>query len=168
MKASADSLPIHPYEEGRLPMTEEELRMMERNRRLTRRVMVPMMGLMGTSGLAGGFWAISTETIAVGIGLTFSALIMLGFAGFYFADTRKPIERREKFFVTGVITGKKKRGSEFTSVYYELILNGGNYRCFVYNKKDFEKVKLGDIVQCERLEENSVYADRVTVMTHAK
>lgn len=148
-------------------MTEEELRLMERNRRLTRRIMVPMMGMMGTSGLAGGFWAISTETLAVGIGLAFSSLIMLGFAWFYFSDTRKPVERREKFFVTGVITGKKRRGSEFTKVYYELVLNGGKYVCFVY-KEEADKVRLGDIVQCERLEENSVYADRVTVMTRVK
>lgn len=167
MESADESEPFHPFEEGRLPMSEEDLRILERNRRLTQRIMVPLMGLMGTSGIVGGFWAISTQTLAVGIGLTFSSLIMLGFAGFYYADTRKPIERREKFFVTGVITSIKRRGSEFTKVYYELILNDGNYRCFIY-KEDIEKVKPGDIVQCERLEENSVYADRVTVMTRVK
>jgi hypothetical protein len=153
----------HPYETGRLPMSEEELSIMDRNRRLTRRIMVPLMGLMGICGLAGGVYAMAIETMAIGFGLTFASLTMLGFTLFYIADTKKPVSRPEKFFVTGVVSSKRKRGSPFTNIYYELNLNGDKYRCFI-SKKDFERLKTGDIVQCERLEETSVYADRVIVI----
>ena len=154
-----------PFHEGRLPMTDEELRIMERNRRLTRRIMVPMMTVLGICGVVGGIFAILTEKSVVGIGLTFSAITMLGFALFYFSDTRKPVELPEKFFVTGVITGKRKRGSAFTSVYYEINLNRGTYTCYV-GEEDFKRLKAGDKVQCERLVENSVFADRVVVLSN--
>ena len=101
---------IH-YEEGRLPMSEDELVVMERNRRLTRRVMVPMMALLGTSGLAGGVFVWTTGVLAVGIGLAASSIIMLGFAAYYLKDTKQSVERPEKFFVSGVVTGKRKTGS---------------------------------------------------------
>lgn len=153
----------HPFETGCLSMSDEELSVLERNRRLTRRIMVPLMSLMGTCGLAGGIFAIATDTVAIGIGLTVSALSMLGFAIFYAVDTRKPVVRPEKFFVTGVITRKRKRGGAFTYVYYELKLSDDRYTCFV-SKKDFERLKQGDVVQCERLEESSVFADRVVVL----
>jgi hypothetical protein len=158
---SQDSHP-YPYNEGRLPMSEEELRTVEKNRRLMRRLAAPMMGLLGALGLAGGIWAFTTDTILVGSGIVSSSLIMLGFAWYYVSETRKPLDRPEKFFVTGVITGKRKIGNAFTTVYYELTLNGGKYRCFI-SEKDFDRLNPGDIVQCERLDENSVDADRVTV-----
>jgi hypothetical protein len=125
--------------------------------------MVPLMVLMGASGLVGGIWAITTDTLAIGIGLMSSSVTMLGFAWFYATDTKKPVVRPEKYFVTGVITSKRKRGSGFTNVYYEINLNDGKYTCFV-PKKDFERIKPGDIVQCERMEKTSVDVERVTVV----
>lgn len=154
-----------PYQEGRLPMTEEELRIMERNRRLTRRIMVPMMTVLGGCGLFGGIFAIFTDKSAVGIGLTFSAVTMLGFAWYYFTDTKKQVELPEKFFVSGVITQKRQRGSVFTQVYYEINLNRSKYVCYV-SQKDFKRLKVGDKVQCERLVESSVFADRVVVLSN--
>lgn len=144
-------------------MSDEELRVMERNRRLTRHIMVPLMLLLGGSGVVGGIFAITQEVSEVGIGLTSSALIMLLLGWFYARDTRKPIERPEKFFVSGVITDKRKTGSAFTTTYHEIKLNGGKYTCFI-NEKDFKKLKPGDVVQCERLEENSLHADRVVLL----
>lgn len=146
-------------------MTEEELRIMERNRRLTRRIMVPMMTVLGGCGLVGGIFAILTDMSAVGIGLTFSAVTMLGFATFYFYDSKKPVERPEKFFITGVITRKKKSG-DFTRRYYSIELNGDRHRCYL-TEAEFGKVKVGDHVQCERLVETSVFADRVVVLGKA-
>lgn len=145
---------------GRLPMSDEELRLLERNRLMTRRILVPLMALLGTCGFLGGIWAITTEDIAVGIGLTFSALVMLAFAVFFAVDTRKPVERPEKFFVTGTVTKMKKTGSVITNVYYSIELNDGQHKCFT-TEQDFKKIKVGDAVMCERLEENSVFADRV-------
>lgn len=151
----------HPaYEVGRLPMSDEELRIMERNRRLTRRIMVPLMGLMGACGVAGGIWAISTDTLAIGIGLSFSALTMLGFAWFYAVDTKRPVERPEKFFVTGTVTRMKKSGSVLTRIYYSVELNENRYMCYL-TEEEFKRIKVGDVVRCERLVETSVYADRV-------
>jgi hypothetical protein len=88
---------------------------------------------------------------------------MLGFAWFYATDTKRPVERPEKFFVTGVITSKRKINSDFPYVYYEIKLNSGKYKCYV-SKLDFERLKPGNVVQCERLNENSMYADRVLVV----
>jgi hypothetical protein len=141
-------------------MSDEELRLLERNRLMTRRILVPMMAVLGACGFLGGIWAITTDDIAIGIGLTFSAIVMLGFAGFYIIDTRKPAERPEKFFVTGIVTKMKKTGSVVTNVYYSIELNDSQYKCFT-SEEDFKKIKVGDAVMCERLEENSLIADRI-------
>ncbi len=156
----SESTAPESFQVGRLPMTEEELRILERNRRMTRRIMVPLMWAFGALGLGGGVWAIFTDALAVGIGLTFASITMLGFAWFFTMDTKKPVERPEKFFTTGTITGMKKTGSVFTQVYYRIELNDNRYRCFV-SEPDFRRIKVGDVVTCERLEENSLFADRV-------
>lgn len=158
--------PDNTYEAGRLPMTDEELRIMEKNRRFTRRIGVPLMILMGGCGLLGGIWAIATDASAVGIGLAFSSMIMLGLGGYYFRETRTPVERPEKFFVTGVIT-KKKMSGDFTRRYYHIELNNNRYKCFLY-AEEFKKLNVGDVVQCERLIETSVYADRVVILKKGK
>ena len=157
---------IH-YEEGRLPMSEDELVAMERNHRLTRRVMVPMMALLGTSGLAGGVFVWTTGVLAVGIGLAASSVIMLGFAAYYLKDTKQSVERPEKFFVSGVVTGKRKTGSAFTQVYYQVTLSGGRHVCYL-READYNKINPGDLIQCERLLETSVDADRVVVLRSAR
>lgn len=144
-------------------MSEDELRLLAKNRRLTRRIMVPMMGLLGGGGLAGGIWTGVTDYLTVGLGLTFSSVIMLGFAAYYFFNTKEPVELPEKFFVTGVITDKKQTGSGFTQRYYRIELNKDRYACYL-TKTDFDRVKVGDFVRCERLLEDSVYADRIVVM----
>jgi hypothetical protein len=160
--ASQNSSQDAHYETGRLPMTDEELRIMERNRRLTRRIMVPLMGIMGASGVAGGVFYMAEGWLAVNIGLVISGLIMSGFAWFYYSDSKRPVERPEKFFVTGVITRKRKSG-DFTRRYYSIELNGDRYKCFI-DEAEFDRLKVGDRVQCERLLETSVFADRVVVL----
>ena len=150
-------------EVGRLPMSDEELGVLERNRRLARRVMVPIMVVLGACGFMGGIWAMGTDTLAIGIGLTFSALIMLGLAWAYYTSARKPIARPEKFFVSGIVTEKKKTGSVVTWVYYRIELNNKRYGCYL-SEAEFNRVKVGDRVRCERLVESSVDADRVVIL----
>lgn len=143
-------------------MTDEELRIMERNRRLTRRIMVPLMSLMGACGVAGGILSMAEDTSVVSIGLAFSGLVMSGFAWYYYSDSKKPVERPEKFFVSGVVTKRSKSG-DFTRRYYSIELSGGRYKCYI-TEAEFNNLQVGDRVQCERLVETSVFADRVVLL----
>lgn len=152
--------PPNVLSEGRLPMSDEELRLLERNRRMTRTILVPLMVALGACGILGGIWAITTDDLVVGIGLASSATVMLGFAVFFALDTKKPVERPEKFFVTGIVTHMKKTGSVITRVYYIVELNDNQYKCYT-TEETFRKIKVGDAVMCERLEESSVFADRI-------
>lgn len=149
-----------PYQEGRLPMSDAELKLVERNRMLTRNVMVPIMSVIGLLGLIGGLWIVTAEASIVGIGLTTSALAMIGLAVFYYLNTQKPIVRLEKFFVTGIVTDHRKTGGLLTNIYYRVKLNDGRYTGFI-TKEDFRKCQRGDIIRCERLDETSVNVHRV-------
>jgi len=149
-----------PYQEGRLPMTDLELKLVERNRKLTLNIMVPIMAVIGVLGLAGGLWIISTERSYVSIGLTSSAVVMLALAAFYYVNSRKPVVRLDKFYVTGIVTEHRKTGGLLSNVYYRVKLNNGKYTGFI-TKEDFKKCQKGDIIRCERLAETSVDVHKV-------
>lgn len=136
-------------------MTDEELKLVERNRKLTRNVTAPIMSVVGILGLVGGIWVLSTETSIIGIGLTSSAIVMISLAVYFFISSRKPVVRVDKFYVTGIVTDRKQTGSILTHVYYQVKLNEDKYTGYV-TKQDFKKCQPGDIIRCERLDETSV------------
>jgi hypothetical protein len=150
------------FETGRLPMTQEEAKLAERNRRLTRRVLVPMLGATALMAAAGSAYAFSISSWAPAVGMLLGTIAAGGLAIGYWFSAEPTKGNPEKFFIKGIITDKRKSGSGFTRVSYYIELSDEKA---VYLRKDlYASCRHGDIVRCDRLTENSVYADSLVKM----
>jgi hypothetical protein len=145
------------FETGRLPMTLEEAKLAERNRRLTRRVLVPMLGATTLMAAAGSAYAFSISSWAPAVGMLLGTIAAGGLAIGYWLSAENKKGSPEKFYIKGIITDKRRSGSWFTRVSYYVELSEEKT---VYLWKDiYASCRHGDIVLCDRLTEDSVYAD---------
>jgi hypothetical protein len=145
------------FETGRLPMTPEEAKLFERNRRLTRRVLVPMLGATALMAAAGSAYSLINGSWVPGVGMLLGTIAAAGMAIGYWFGAAPGKGAPEKFYMKGIITDKRRSGSWFTRVSYYVELSEEKT---VYLWKDlYASCRHGDIVRCDRLTEDSVYAD---------
>jgi hypothetical protein len=143
-------------------MTPEEAKLFERNCRLTRRVLVPMLGAMAITAAAGSVYSLITGYWVPGVGMLLGTIASAGIAIGYWFGAAPGEGAPEKFFIKGIITGMRRSGSGFTWVNYDIELS--NRKRVFLSKSLYASCRHGDIVRCDRLNETSVYADSLVKM----
>jgi hypothetical protein len=149
------------FEVKSIDMNAGELELVKKAERFNRRITFPFFMAMGVLSMGGGVWALWSGFIIPGLGLLVGAVAVGAFGLSY--SGYKQESPRHKVVITGIVTGRKTYNRQFGKSY--LITLSRKKDLFIA-KEDYDKIRLGDLVQYETLSETQEIKSGITRLGH--
>lgn len=153
------------FQSSLAPMNEEEIRILEKDARFTQTITVRVFFIFGILAIGGGIWCIATDTWIPGVGMLTCSIAFFAFSMYYKSSYKDLIEKKEKVVINGVVTNRKTYNGRYGKDY--MVTLSRKKDIFIV-KEDYEKVKLGDIVQYETLSEDHPIKSSIKVLGHIR
>lgn len=136
------------FQKEMVPMTDEDLKLIEKNNRFTRKITVPFFVMISSGALGYGLylavmqdWIYAGGMLLGGIGLWFFSRYLLHYY-------RELLELKMKVVITGIITDKEKYRRQYATLYCFTL---SEEKEIVVDEKEYKQFHLGDIVRYETL-----------------
>ncbi len=149
------------FEVKSVDMNAEEMALVNKAERFNRRITFPFFMVMGVLSIAGGVWALLNRFLIPGLGILLGAIAAIAIGLSYRGSKQKG--PKLKLVITGIVTGRKTYNRQFGKSY--LITLSRKKDLFVA-KEDYDKIRLGDLVQYETLSETQDIKSGITRLGH--
>lgn len=150
------------FQQKFLPMTEEEVKLVEKQARFTRHITVPFFGVVSVAAFGWAMYLLYTHDWYIAISVLISSVGLTFFSRYLLLEYRDLLVKKEKLVFTGIITEKKKyKGQQETSYYFTL----SEKQKVAVDDETFKKYHLGDIIQYESLSLERWIKNTVTLIS---
>lgn len=138
------------FRQEMIPMTEDDLKPVQKNDRFTRRVTAPVFYGVALCSLGGSIYLFFTNDWPIAIGMLLCSIALVSFTMYLTGYYSELISRKEKLVISGIITGKKKYNRNYGADYY---LEVSKKKDVAVDQKQYMEFCFGDIIRYETLSE---------------
>lgn len=136
------------YQREMVPMSEEDLKVVQKNDRFTRKITAPVFYFYSACAVIGGVYAIISGHWPMAIGMFLCTIALVSFSIYLLSYYRELLEQKEKTVITGIITDKEKYSRKYETVY---CLKISEQQEVVVDERQYKEFRLGDIVRYETI-----------------